>query len=87
MRYRSLNSDRFVKQKLEPPPPPSGNNSKFNCFLVKLPLLFNFHIRHLDCRKLKEKKYLKKEIFNCAELIKKMKCNTLLPFVFIYTIL
>ena len=59
LRYRSLNSDKFVKQKLEPPP--SANNSKFNCFLVKLPLLFNFHIRHLHCRKLKEKKNLKKK--------------------------
>ena len=43
LRYRSLNSDKFVKQKLEPPPlptSPSGNNSKFKYFLVKLPLLF-----------------------------------------------
>ena len=86
MRYRSLNSDKFVKQKLDLPPP-SENNSKFNCFLVKLPLLFSCHIRNLDCRKLKEKKYFKKEISNCTELIKKMKCNTLLQFLFIYTIL
>ena len=30
------------------------------CFLVKFPLLFKLHIKHLDRQKLKEKKQLKR---------------------------